>query len=334
MGIRDFIELYHSNLEDDANSTSNWNVKKLTELLIGTIEELEPNRLNKKRTEGTLKILVTKYGFGNVYSNILFHWLLLYTKREQSYHYAYVWLQQYENRLTSFAPVEINFLIPDEVENAVSNDKSVRLKIDELLNLNMCDYVEHLKKSNLTEFEMVKWIEHNCTSDEQLSLLHLEIENFIDWFGENEVGALPYVRFLIENRKPKLFKDGHGGHNGQDIHFTRSFNPNEQKKLFDGLINGGFLYKRTIKSHFLYVFGGKEVPENEMPFKPLIWVGSIKELNYFINKYFRDEKYKVRTTIQCFLWNDKPIKENSFKTAIDKYDNLPDKATIIDDLLN
>jgi len=55
-------------------------------------------------------------------------------------------------------------------------------------------------------------------------------------------------------------------------HFTRSFSAAEQKKLFEGLKNGGFLPQETICSHFYHVFGGTAIPDNETPFKPLQWI--------------------------------------------------------------
>ena len=57
--------------------------------------------------------------------------------------------------------------------------------------------------------------------------------------------------------------------------FTRVFSEIEQKKLFDGLINGSFLPKETIYNHFCYVFGGTAIPENEKSFNPLVWQKSV-----------------------------------------------------------
>jgi hypothetical protein len=55
-------------------------------------------------------------------------------------------------------------------------------------------------------------------------------------------------------------------------HFTRVFSETEQKKLYEGLTNDGFLPKGTIYSHFCHVFGGTAIPDNEKPFKPLQWI--------------------------------------------------------------
>jgi hypothetical protein len=56
------------------------------------------------------------------------------------------------------------------------------------------------------------------------------------------------------------------------IHFTLKFTTGEQKSLFDGLINGGFLPKETIYSHFCYVFRSMAIPDNEKPFERLQWI--------------------------------------------------------------
>jgi hypothetical protein len=56
------------------------------------------------------------------------------------------------------------------------------------------------------------------------------------------------------------------------LNFTRSFAPDEQKQLFDGLTSGGFLSKETNFHHFCFVFGSTDIPSNEAPFEPLQWV--------------------------------------------------------------
>jgi hypothetical protein len=67
---------------------------------------------------------------------------------------------------------------------------------------------------------------------------------------------------------------------------------------------------------------------------PLNWKTTLKDLHYFINKYFSNEPSKWKKTINTFVFNNTPIKENSLKTAIDKYDSQPENATIIDNLLS
>jgi hypothetical protein len=117
-------------------------------------------------------------------------------------------------------------------------------------------------------------------------------------------------------------------------HFTRVFSETEQKKLHEGLTNGGFLPKGTIYSHFCHVFGGTAIPDSEMPFESLQWAGSIKELHYFITKHFPKQKNQWQTAVNCFLMDNKPINKNSLATAIDKYDNPPETSPVIDSLLN
>jgi|GEM_PF-5497481 hypothetical protein len=46
----------------------------------------------------------------------------------------------------------------------------------------------------------------------------------------------------------------------------------EAKALYDGLISGGFMPKETIYSHFCRVFGGADIPDTELPFKPIKWI--------------------------------------------------------------
>jgi hypothetical protein len=65
---------------------------------------------------------------------------------------------------------------------------------------------------------------------------------------------------------------------------------------------------------------------------PMNWTGTIKELNYFINKYFPNVPAKWKKTVNTFVWNGTAISENSLKTAIDKYDTPPERAEIIDNL--
>jgi hypothetical protein len=225
-------------------------------------------------------------------------------------------------------------IIQAEQELTSTTANRAGLKTDELLNLNICDFIEHLHRGDLIEFEMNKWIEHNCTSDEQLLLLHSEIESCVYVLDENKAGSLPYVKFLLENRNPKLFKDGYDGHNGRDTHFTRAFTTDEHKKLFANMKKNSFLPANTNEAHFKFVFGNKDIPENETPFKPLQWAGTIKELHYFIRKHLTKETNQWEKAVKCFEKDTKPINKDSLSTAIDKYDTPPDSSTIIDSLLD
>jgi hypothetical protein len=61
------------------------------------------------------------------------------------------------------------------------------------------------------------------------------------------------------------------------ISLNCSFSETEQKKLFDGLTDGGFLPKTANFRHFCYVFGQTPIPGDETPFKPLQWVATNKK---------------------------------------------------------
>jgi len=117
------------------------------------------------------------------------------------------------------------------------------------------------------------------------------------------------------------------------LYFTRSFSEAEQKKLYTGLVKGGFLPQTTNYSHFCYVFGGEPIPDDERPFEPLQWEGTIKELNYFITIHFAKQRNQWETAVNCFWKDNKPINKKSLTTAMDKLDNEPGNSTIIDRLL-
>ncbi|MDR3350216.1 MAG: hypothetical protein LBN98_01035 [Prevotellaceae bacterium] len=105
------------------------------------------------------------------------------------------------------------------------------------------------------------------------------------------------------------------------LYFTRSFTTDEQKKLFDGLVNGGFLPKETICSHFYYVFGGTPIPDNEKPFKPLIWQKSVGLLAYCIENLFADTDGANlwEITVNTFLWKGTPPNKDTMKNTVSKY---------------
>jgi hypothetical protein len=120
----------------------------------------------------------------------------------------------------------------------------------------------------------------------------------------------------------------------QPAHFTLQFATGEAQRLLENLIKGGFLPKGTAYSHFLYVFGCGAIPDKEMPFKPLQWTGTLKELHYFISKHLPKETNQWEKAVKCFCQNGKPINKNSLATALDKYDNPPESSTTIDNILN
>jgi hypothetical protein len=84
-------------------------------------------------------------------------------------------------------------------------------------------------------------------------------------------------------------------------YFIRSFTSDEQNKLFDSLINAGFLPKETICSHFCHVFGGMAIPDNESPFNPLKWEKSQSLLAYFVFNLFSETDGNFwNITAECF----------------------------------
>lgn len=68
------------------------------------------------------------------------------------------------------------------------------------------------------------------------------------------------------------------------VSFTREFSPIEQKKLFDGLIEGNFIPENTNYSHFCAVFGNTPISEKEKPFTPLVWTATNKKAGNRANK--------------------------------------------------
>jgi hypothetical protein len=107
----------------------------------------------------------------------------------------------------------------------------------------------------------------------------------------------------------------------QQPHFTRQFTPDEQKKLYEGLKNGCFLPQETICSHFYHVFGGTAIPDNETPFKPLVWQKSVGLLAYCIDNLFSDTDGTNlwETTINCFLWKGNKPNKDTMKNTVSKY---------------
>jgi hypothetical protein len=241
-----------------------------------------------------------------------------------------------ENKFnTSCANIGIDPLYFDTVVNEViqpqqtlqtnNNSQCAGLKIDELLNLNICNFIEHLHKGDLTEFDMTKWIDHNCTNDNQLSLLYGEIDCCTGGLDKYETRSLEYAIFLIEQKRPKLFDI----QPQQPLHFTRAFTADEQKKLFEYLKKPSvkqsetaqFLPNDTSYNHFCYVFGGTPIPNNEKPL-PLQWLQSKQLLRELLtNKKIKKEKIGIaeieRQTPKHFVDEH----NNPFKLAKNKQAN-------------
>jgi hypothetical protein len=103
--------------------------------------------------------------------------------------------------------------------------------------------------------------------------------------------------------------------------FTRKFTDDEAKRLYDGFIKGGFLPGTTDYSHFLYVFGGTAISEDEKPFEPLIWQETIGLLAYMIDNLFADTDgtnlWKI--TENVFTVRGEKPNTDSLKNVVSKY---------------
>ena len=66
--------------------------------------------------------------------------------------------------------------------------------------------------------------------------------------------------------------------------FTREFSSTEQKNLFNGLKDGGFIAENTNYYYFCAVFGNTPIPEKEKPFTPLVWTATNKKAGNSANK--------------------------------------------------
>jgi hypothetical protein len=155
--------------------------------------------------------------------------------------------------------------------------------------------------------------------NEQLAVFCRDLILFVDEFGLNNTQQpssptkQPQQTTEIGSTTDKL----------KQSYFTRAFSETEQKKLFDGLTNDGFLHKETTYSHFCFVFGGVAIPENEKPFEPLIWQKTVGLLAYCIENLFADTDGKNlwEITEKCFLWKSNPPNKDTMKNTVTKYKN-------------
>ena len=138
MKIEDYLELYSSCIRTQikTNPTS-FTEASLKEVLIDTVNQLKPYRLDDYMTVKTLTNILRKYQRAvrtpdgeidhydeySVDSIVLSGILLKYFKREISFHYAYVLLQQSVNCRIAF-PEDLLFRTEQEIEDAVLLDIS------------------------------------------------------------------------------------------------------------------------------------------------------------------------------------------------------------------
>jgi hypothetical protein len=139
MEIEDYLELYSSDIRTQikTNPTS-FTEATLKEVLIDTVNQLKPYRLDDYMTVKTLTNILRKYQRAvrtpdgeidhydeySVDSIVLSGILLKYFKREVSFHYAYVLLQQSVNCRIAF-PEDLVFRTEQEIEDAVLLDISI-----------------------------------------------------------------------------------------------------------------------------------------------------------------------------------------------------------------
>ena len=59
-------------------------------------------------------------------------------------------------------------IIEDEGVQPISNDRKMRLKRSEYLDLPICEFIEHVYKYGMTDFEMRDWINNSCKGNRKL----------------------------------------------------------------------------------------------------------------------------------------------------------------------
>lgn len=165
MSIEEFTKLYNSNIRTlIKNNPTDFTEESLIKALTGSIYRLKDIRLDPWATNDEVNIILKEYKkpiktpdeeidhyIDTVDSNMLSSLILKYCKREKSYYYAYVRLQQEINCRVAFAE-DIYFLSEQEVEDAVINDialnKSSSLKQEkQFIDLLIHDRKEELMRT-------------------------------------------------------------------------------------------------------------------------------------------------------------------------------------------
>jgi len=183
------------------------------------------------------------------------------------------------------------------------------------------EHLEYIKKhpyfQACDEVEQKDLIEHISESHEDLIINKQSVffsynfcYKYVQQFRGIIFNEIERLKQQLDNTKqPKQPKQPKG--------FTRLFSETEQKNLFKGLTNGGFLPKETVYSNFYYVFGGTETTD----FKPLQWMDKVGLLAYFIDNGFADTDgtnlWKI--TESCFIINGKKPNINTLKNTVSKY---------------
>lgn len=135
MKIENYLDLYTSSIKTliDTNPTDFTEVS-LKQALIKAVNQLKPYRLDDSQTRNTITNILKEYQRpvrdfdGSIYyyedsvdSNVFSHMLLKYCKREESFYYAYLRLQQAVNCRIAI-PEDIIFKSEQEIEDAVLAD--------------------------------------------------------------------------------------------------------------------------------------------------------------------------------------------------------------------
>ncbi|GAB6119250.1 hypothetical protein [Dysgonomonas termitidis] len=171
--------------------------------------------------------------------------------------------------------------------------------------------------------------------------LFRQSQGLFEYLSDNEAEIIRsytdnYFRY-IETKTPIRVKETQKQDRNNISHppcFSRTFTATELEQLYTGLVKGEFISAGTSYSHFCSVFGGTPIPGDETPFSPLQWMGTVKELHYFISRHFPKEINQWLKAAQCFTKDNKPINKKSLSTAMDKYDNPPESSAVIDRLLS
>jgi hypothetical protein len=159
---------------------------------------------------------------------------------------------------------------------------------------------------------------------------------FLVTFVNNVKGFLHTYSGIVEN----LQTIEQHSHKKVANRFIRTFTTDEQKKLFNGLISGGFLPKETNYNHFCYVFGGTPIPDDEKPFERLMWKKPKSQalFAYFVYQLFSETDIKFwDISAQCFtIWGKEP-NIGAMKTEQSKVKNEekdpPKGSNIVDEII-
>lgn len=115
--------------------------------------------------------------------------------------------------------------------------------------------------------------------------------------------------------------------------FETGYTDEEKHKLFNGLVNGGFIHKETKIENFLFVFGGTET----FDFKKIQWISTSALLAYLIDNCFEGNALWEKTK-NGFIVHEKEPNKNYLKNVVSKYKSgeieKPKGFNEIDKILN